>query len=99
MEKLDETVRMWLEREVDKVIKDPKNFENFYSLILQGQGIEANLETVLSFLTGFLTGYIQAMYAVKYDREIKTEELAELIKILKRRAFEMRSAFIGTRIG
>ena len=98
MAKLDETVRMWLEKEVDIVIKDPKKIEEFFSLILRGQGIEANLETILSFLTGFLTGYIQAMYVIKYGREINPDELLELIKLLKRRAFEMREVFIGTRI-
>lgn len=98
MVELDEDVRMWLEKEVDKVIKDPKRIEGFYSVILKGQGIEPNLETLLSFLTGALTGYIQAMYVAKYDREPTSEERLELVKLLKRRAFEMRTAFVSTRI-
>jgi len=96
--KLDKEARNWLEREVDSVISDTYSFEAMAKDILSRQGIEPNLETILSFLTGTLTGMVSAHYVAKYKRMPNDAEFLELYSLLKRRAFEMRMAFMNTRV-
>ena len=98
MVEVDEHARAWLEKQVDIVMNDPKKFEDLYSLILQAQGIEPTLETILSSISGYMLGYVTSMFIVKYGRDMTSEEEATYLQLLKRRAWEMREALLNTRI-
>lgn len=98
MKHLDNELRMILEKQFDDVIKEPKEFEEMFRSVLRDQEIEPNLETILSFITGFLTGLIDGLYLQKIGRTLKGKEIFELNELLKRRAFELRQAFMSTRI-
>lgn len=98
MAELNETVRTMVEKEVDDVIADPEKIEKSYSTALKAQGIEPNLDVILSFIIGYLFGRVTDYYWIEYRRRLSSEEFAELIKLFKRRAFEMRMAFMSTRV-
>jgi len=91
--------RLSIEKNFDAIIKDPRLSEEKFSAILRIQGIEPNLEALLSFISGMLFGTTDAMYVIMKNRHMNYEEVIEFNKLLKRRAWEMRQAFIGTRIG
>lgn len=95
---MDKDVRIKLEKEVDSILKDPKWVEETFSSALRAQGIEPNLETILSFITGLLVGIADGVYFLKFSRSMNSDEIVELVELLKRRAFEIRQAFISTRI-
>lgn len=99
MEGLDKDARTVLERNVDDILKKPKGMEETFSSTLRAQGIEPNLETVLSFITGLLLGIVEGIYDCKYDRLMNSDERDELDELLKRRAWEIRQALMSTRIG
>lgn len=98
MKDLDDEVRILVEKNIDAIIKKPKEIEEAYRFILREQGIQPNLETILSFITGMLAGIADSFYRFKYERLTNLDEKDELIELLKRRAFELRQAFIGARI-
>lgn len=98
MVKLDDDARVALEANIDDFISKPKDTERAYSIALREQGIEPNLETILAYITGMLTGVVYGVYLWKYERLLKPDELKVLIGLLKRRAFELRLAFMDTRI-
>lgn len=95
---LEDDIRVAVEKEIDKFLKEPKEYENAFRNILTAQGIEPNLETVLSYLTGVLYGFADGLYLEKYRRPMTLEEGEELMSLLRRRAFEIRESIIGTRI-
>ncbi len=96
---LEEDVRAAVEKNVESIIKNPKKAETMFSLFLTAQGIEPNLETILSFINGLLFGMTNDMTVIKYHRSLESEEeIIEIVNLLKRRAWEMRQAFINTRI-
>ena len=98
MKKLDNTARIVVEKNIDSMINTPKETEETYRFIIGDQGIEPNLETILSFVTGMLMGVVDGFYYSKYKRLMDNDERNELLELLKRRAFELRQAFISTRI-
>ena len=95
---MDDGIRTIVEKNADSAIKKPKVAERAYANILRSQGIEPNLETVLSFLMGHLTGIVDGMYVHKHKRLPTSDENDELNQLLKRRAWEIRQAFMSTRI-
>lgn len=95
---LDDALRVMIEQIIDNFIDGPDVIDESCSLILTEQGIESNLETALSFIIGTVHGVAMSYYIIKYNRKIKTEEMMDLIKLLKRRAFEVRMAVLNTRI-
>jgi len=94
----DADARRALEQDVDSVLKDPRTVESNSTLLLRGVGIEPSLETILSYITGMITGRVHAIYRTKYNRELNRDEARELIDLLRRRAWEIRQAFIAARI-
>jgi len=98
MGSLTDEARIVLEKNIDNILKKPEAAEEIYSIVLREHGIEPNLETVLSFITGFLTGIMQHFYIVAYNRSLNPNEIKTLIALMKRKAFEMRMAFLETRI-
>ena len=98
MKDLDEDARIMVEKNIDIVIKEPKKYEEAFRSILKVQGIEPNLETILSFIIGLLAGMADGIYVFKYERTTNADEKKELMELLNRRAFEMRQAFVSIRI-
>jgi len=95
---LDDRARIALESCIDDTFKDLEGYEESVSLILREQGIEPDLESILSFIAGFLNGLAHAYYLREYDRPMNDIELDDLSKIMKRRAWELRQAFMSTRV-
>jgi len=98
MAKLDDRVRMMLEKNIDTVIDNPEGTELSYRSMLTFQGIEPNLETVLSYLVGMLIGAADGSYVAYHQRLMSSDERMKVLELLKRRAFELRQAFLRTRI-
>ena len=94
MKDLDDAVRMIVEKNIDEILKEPKKYEVAYRSLLRQQGIEPNLEAILSFMTGMMAGLADGLYFGKYDRMTDVDEKRELIKLFGRRAFEIRQAFV-----
>ena len=95
---LDDSVRTMIERMSDSWMKDPKATEETYRFILEKQGIEPNLETVLSFIAGIIVGASDGAYSIKYNRLMNVDERKELTDLMNRRIFEIRQALASTRI-
>jgi len=95
---LDNEIRLSLEKTIDHFIKTPVESEKNASLILETQGIEPNLEAILSSIAGTAWGFTQAFYIVKYSRNMNEDELIDFYQLMKRRARELREAFIEPRI-
>ena len=98
MKGLDRDARSLVEMEIDGALKDSVNYEKNIRTVLRVQGIEPNLETVLSFITGLIWGRLIGFYSSKYHRHLNRGEMREVSQLLKRRAFELRQVFISTRI-
>jgi len=95
---LDLDARIGLESTIDKILKDAENWELTFKEVLRTQGIEANLETVLSLIIGALLGQTAQYYIDKYDRRLNKDETKDFEDILKRRAWELRQTFIELRV-
>ena len=95
---MDKTLRVYLEEAFDKFIREPKEYEKAYSILLRMQGIEPNLDAILSFISGYMYGCMIAYYIFTYDRKPTPEEDRAFHELMKRRAWELRQAFIATRI-
>jgi len=95
---LDLDARIGLESTIDKILKDAENWELTFKEVLRTQGIEANLETVLSLIIGALLGQTAQYYIDKYDRRLTKDETKDFEDILKRRAWELRQTFIELRM-
>ena len=98
MSKLDNQARNILESNIDDVLKSPSVFEDTSKIMLQVLGIEPNLETTLSIVSGFLNGLIFGYYQIKEHRGMNEQEMLDFLTIMKRRVWEMRQAFIEARI-
>ena len=84
MIRLDEDLRLGLEESIRSVLRE--------------QGIEPNLEIVLSYIAGNIFGLAMAWYASKYQRQMNEDEGTAVLRFTKRRAYELREAFIKTRM-
>ena len=98
MPKLDDRVRMIIENDIDGVLEDPVENEQEFKKALAKMGIDPNLETVLSFVSGFLVGQglinIHNTLKLKKDSEEFAEQLNALEQLISRRAWELRDAMI-----
>jgi len=95
---LDQDARIGLETTIDNILKDAKNWDRIFREILRTQGIEANLETVLSLIIGALLGQTVQFYIDKYKRRLNNDETKDFEDILRRRAWELRETFIFVRM-
>jgi hypothetical protein len=95
---MDKDARNIIETNLDTFLKHPKETEMTIRSSLIKQGIEPNLETVLAFLNGLMVGILRGYYIIKVKRSPTPDEEMEYYEVLKRRAMELRSAFIETRI-
>ncbi len=90
--------RTVFEKNMDYFINNAEDIELVLSDSLQAQGIEPNVETVLSHISGFVNGTIWYFYLVNYDRALNSDETIDLLNLVKRRSAELKSAFISSRI-
>ena len=95
---LDEGARLIVEKNIDAVIQTPKKAEATFRTSLILQGIQPNLETILSMITGFLEGLVNSYYVHRHNRPMTDDEQNDFNTLLSRRAFEMRQAILSTRI-
>jgi len=95
---LTSDARILFEENMDNFVNDAENSENAISNHLKSQGIEPNLETILSHINGFMSGLIWYYYEVNYNKILNPDEQRDLSNLLKRRAFELRHSFISLRI-
>jgi hypothetical protein len=79
---------------VDDILADVLTAKDTFSGILKLQGIEPNLETLLGYFTGYMIGLVQGVYGQKLRRVMTQEETIMLLNLLKRRAWEIRQAFM-----
>lgn len=98
MKSLDKDTRLIVEKNIDALIRYPKKAEKMYRDGLKRQGIEPNLETILGSIVGYIEGLVDGFYTLRHGRALDDDERNELFELLHRRAFEIRQAFIGTRI-
>jgi len=95
---LDARLRTTLERNIDTVMENPKAAMKTFTFLLESNGIEPKLESILSVIVGYLYGLADLWYATTHNRQINEDEFFEVIKLLKRRAWEMRQSFISTHL-
>lgn len=93
---LDARLRSILETNIDTVMNEPDKSMKAFNLILKDSGIEPNLESVLSAIVGYIYGIADLWYITNYKKNIPDDEFVEVVKLMKRRAWEMRQAFIST---
>ena len=95
---LDQNARLALENFIDQVLKDPEQYEALIKIVLRSQGIEPTLDSCLSLVAGYSLGGVISFYAVTLKREMNDDEINNYVQLMKRRAWEIRQAFIETRI-
>lgn len=95
---LDKKLRVALEEEIDDMIKDPAEREETIRKILVAQGIDPNLDAILSQFSGWCFHKFWTYYILEYDRNPTDDEIDEYIDLMKRRTWEMRQAFLTTRL-
>ncbi len=96
MSVLDDRLRTILERNIDTVMDDPKTSRKTFTLMLEACGIDPNLDAILSFIVGYVYGVANSWVANHQNRMINADELAAVIKLMKRRSWEMKQALIST---
>lgn len=101
MSELTGDIRLFIETQIDILFKDPNSLTNT-NRALTTMGIQPNLETTLSLITGIMLGSALGMWLVKRSKEGKSakpseQELKtftnEVGELLARRAMELRLHF------
>ena len=98
MESLDKEIRLDIEKQIDSIYEEPEEWEPMCRSFLTGQGIEPNLETVLSIIAGMCVDMAYEQINKKFDRSWTPEEAYALNSLLARRSFELRHRFLSTRL-
>lgn len=90
---MEDQVRIEFERHIDSIIKDSENQLQIIENILYSFGIEPDLKSILSFISGGC--YAQSIWHHRtLNIEMTPEIKNDFIEIMKRRAWELRQAFI-----
>jgi hypothetical protein len=90
---LEDKFRIILERNIDALLKEPQDTQIGSAQILYDMGIQPDLETILSYITGSLKGVVEMAIIDSYGRTPNEEERKDIMELLKRRASELRDAF------
>jgi len=98
MESLDKDIRHDIEVQIDYIYEEPEKWEPMFRRFLIGQGIEPNLETILSMIAGMCVGMAYEQINKKFDRSWTPEEHSAINSLLARRSFELRHRFLSTRL-
>ena len=99
MSEFDEKLRILLEKHIDDVLEDPEVYEEVFKKSLMIMGIEPNLETILAHSTGIIMGRLLTRSRMTAREMNQAKIVQDAWIILRRRAYEMREAFLSTRIG
>ena len=97
MSDLDDEIRLYLERYIDLLIKSPQGYESMYRRFLKSMEVESNLETVVSLIAGTCIAAMQHHSERKFGT-IRQQDIDGALALLKRRAREIREAFMATRL-
>lgn len=98
MESLDDDIRLDIETQIDYIYDEPDEWESLLRGFLKEQGIEPNLETILSMIAGMCLGMAYEQIKEKYDRSWTPEEANAISSLLARRSHELRHRFLSTRL-
>jgi len=98
MEPLDDDVRLEIEGQIDEIFDDPQWWEANLKDWLRSFGIQPDLDDVMSAIMGFTLGQAHTLIHEKFDRGWTPEEAKAIMKVLVRRAFELRRLFLEQRI-
>jgi len=97
--KLYGDVRVVLEENINSIIREPRAKFDFFVEMSRGIGIQPNLESLLSLISGFLWGLVHTYYATRVGREMDMDETDDFLELLKRWAPEMRLALSSVTAG
>ena len=92
---LDQNVRNSIENTIDGFLANPDEVFTVFSAMLAFQGIEPNVDTVLSAISGYLYGRVCAEYRRRFNRTLEQNEKSDFNKLMKRRLWELRQAYIN----
>jgi len=94
--KMENEVRMEFERYIDKMIKDPEKYIQTTEKFLYSFGIEPDLKSILSYVSGNAWGQFYWHYR-HLNIEITPQIQNEFKEIMMRRSWELRETFIRAR--
>jgi len=86
---MTDIMRTKIEKAIDSFLESPSEYEDHFKSALITLGIEPDLDTILAFICGYILGR---------DEFSKSFDWGEYLEIMKRRAWELRQAFVNTRI-
>ena len=98
LESLDKDIRLFIEKQFDHFYKEPEEWKDVATMVLAEQGIQPNLDTVLSYLVGMTMGEAFQKFKAKFKRTWTNEEARAIANLLARRAFEIRQHFLATQL-
>lgn len=98
MTTLHKEIRMFIENQFDEFYNEPEAWLRAASEVLADQGIESNLETILSYLVGMTLGETSEFIKNKFKRPWSTREAKAISLLMARRAFEIRQHFLATQL-
>lgn len=96
MESLDKDIRLFIEKQFDRFYDNPEEWQRVASDVLAEQGIQPNLDTILSYLVGMTMGEAYQKIKSKSNRAWTKKEARAIAGLLARRAFEIRQHFLAT---
>ena len=91
---LDENVRNAIENTIDRYLVNPDEEFIVFSILLSSQDIELTLDTVLSAISGYMYGRVCAEYRRRFNRPLNQYEKSDFNKLMERRAWELRQAYM-----
>lgn len=98
MKPLSEDVRLFIEEQFDHFYNEPDEWLEAASRVLSEQGIEPNLENILSYLVGMTLGEVSEYIKNKFNRAWTNEEARAISELMARRALEIRQQFLSTKL-
>jgi len=98
MSELNQDIRLFIEEAIDDCLSKPLEEYEKRSKQLASIGIEPNLETVLSYISGLIMGAVAAYTVIEeFDDEEIDKHMKATRELLERRAWELREAFSRAR--
>ena len=96
MASLHKEIRLFIEKQFDYFYDEPEEWMKIATSVLADQGIQPNLETILSYLVGMTLGGTFEFIRTKFKRDWTDEEAKAVSSLMARRAFEIRQHFAAT---